>query len=114
MPYIDEERRKAVKNNVQTVSDVGELNYLVTEYIKACWKKDRHYSTIHALYKEMFLRPEKSRLLDFLKRRTAQEYTSTDIHVAGQLAFFEFYRREVGKYEDEKIKNNGDVYNEEK
>lgn len=67
--------------NADTPKTCGELNYAVTMLmIKYCKEKGHSYQTIN------------------------------DIHGAVSGALHEFQRRVVGKYEDQKIKENGDVY----
>jgi hypothetical protein len=80
MPYINEERRDAIKsfNDPRTA---GELNYVLTGICRDYWyEHGPNYATIN------------------------------DIVGALEGAKLEFYRRVAAPYEDEKIKENGDVY----
>lgn len=64
-----------------TAKNCGELNYAITLLLIKYWEeKGASYQTIN------------------------------DIHGAASGALHEFQRRVVGKYEDQKIKENGDVY----
>ncbi len=82
MPYINQERRDDFECEDPDFPGVsGELNFVLTKIIKEYW--DLHgpaYQTIN------------------------------DIVGALEGAKLEFYRRIAVPYEDEKIKQNGDVY----
>ena len=87
-PYITEATRKAIeKYGDSVIQHPGELNYKITTV-----------------------------MLEYLKRISHNRKLSyADYNVViGVLesAKLEFYRRAVSKYEDEKIKENGDVYND--
>lgn len=85
MPYIKKARRKAITMR-QTAKDPGELNYAITILIL-----DYIYSK----------RDE----------RGAIKYQDiNDVLGAVEGAKLEFYRRFAAEYEDDKIKENGDVY----
>jgi len=80
MPYINQERRDAIKsfNDPRTA---GELNYVLTGICRDYWHKlGPNYATIN------------------------------DIIGALEGAKLEFYRRVAVPYEEQKIKDNGDVY----
>jgi hypothetical protein len=85
MPYIeDQDLRKTLKDNAALVADIcdpGALNFFITVLLLAYVKK------------------------------TGKKYLTLCV-VMGTLicVAFEFYRRFVSPYEDEKIKENGDVY----
>lgn len=85
MPYIKQERRDALTATLRPLPDTpknpGELNYMITKLLVQYWEEHGHsYATINA------------------------------IHGACGCALHEFQRRVVGKYEDQKIQENGDVY----
>jgi hypothetical protein len=85
MPYIKQERRDAMAHTLLPKPDdpqnAGELNYAITILLLNYWHSKGHsYQTIN------------------------------DIVGACCGAVHEFQRRIVGKYEDQKIKENGDVY----
>lgn len=90
MPYIRPNLRQrlvtTLSNNVAQVGldqfpdQAGELNYVITEVIKAYYNNDRCYQSIN------------------------------DIIGALEGAKLEFYRRVATPYEDQKIQENGDVY----
>ena len=97
MPYINQDRREQIfkkkihdtyvshQIEVDNVTTAGELNYAVTELIKAFYFNGKPgYERINA--------------------------------IVGALegAKLEFYRRIATQYEEEKIKENGDVYPETK
>jgi hypothetical protein len=81
LPYIDQEARKRIGLYRESPKTAGELNYLITNL-----------------------------LLDYYRNRGARYQQINDVLGALEGAKHEFYRRIVGKYEDQKIKENGDVY----
>ncbi len=81
MPYIKPERRVRILEFKEPPQDAGELNFLISHII---W----NYIS--------------------LKREKYQHYN--DVLGALEGAKLELYRRKIAPYEDEKIKENGDVY----
>lgn len=85
MPYIKQDRRDTLQvtflDPTAKIETVGELNYMLTKLIQFyAGEKGTSYQTIN------------------------------DIVGALEGAKLEFYRRVASPYEDEKIKENGDVY----
>lgn len=82
MPYIKQEPRHYLDSIICRFGDLnpGEIAYVITKLLLKLIGKTPHY----ALYATAF------GILETVK--------------------MEFYRREVGGYEDEKIQQNGDVY----
>ena len=81
MPYIKQERREPLDTGRAHPAQSGELNYKITQVIRDYW--DFHgpaYQTIN------------------------------DIVGALEGVKLEFYRRIAVPYEEQKIKDNGDVY----
>jgi hypothetical protein len=80
MPYIDQERRRALDHDNASPRHAGELNYLIfhliEDYIR---EKGLHYQTLNDV----------TGVLESVKQ--------------------ELYRRLTGPYEDEKIAENGDI-----
>lgn len=87
MPYIKQEARKDLDNQINilgyTIGNVGELNYVITRIVAQYL--DLQSLTLH--YKDL---NEVIGVLECAKQ--------------------ELYRRLAAPYEDEKIKENGDVY----
>ena len=90
MPYIHPESRRMLDNTINNLIaclerhtaleiSVGELNYVVTCLVFAKWRNNTSYSTGNAIIGML------------------------------ECAKTEFYRRHLAPYEDEKIKQNGDV-----
>lgn len=90
MPYIKQEDRNKFESLVQEMYDKnvhftsgGELNFLISSLCDSYWQiSDQNYQAI------------------------------SDIMAALEGAKLEFYRRKAAPYEDRKLKENGDVYNE--
>lgn len=80
MPYITPEQREDLDTFTRAPQTAGELNYWLT-----CW------------------------LMDYYKKHPSYQ-TINDIVGVLECAKLEFYRRVVVPYEDNKIKENGDVY----
>ena len=81
MPYIKPEKRAGLLTHAACPVTAGELNFLITSFCLEYWHEfGRNYATIN------------------------------DIVGALEGAKLEFYRRVAAPYEDEKIKENGDVY----
>ncbi|MBC8147097.1 MAG: hypothetical protein H8E98_03850 [Bacteroidetes bacterium] len=81
MPYIKQERRKEIENG-ELPENSGELNFVVTSLI------DKYLMN---------------------KGKTRYTHLNDAIGVI-ECVKLELYRRIVSPYEDEKIKENGDVY----
>lgn len=80
MPYIKQEQRNRLATDGAFPNMSGELNYRITKEIFDYFKDHPNYQGIN------------------------------DIVGALESAKMEFYRRIVAHYEDQKIKENGDVY----
>ena len=82
MPYIDQRSRDLIDNYIQTPYSGGELQYIIAAHIQK-----------------------------FLEDKPEVRYADLE-DVMGALAGaqMEFYREVVAPYEDEKIKQNGPVY----
>ena len=84
MPYIKAHKRRRIDcdlANLPNMNNSGELNYVLTKII-----------------------------LSYLNQKGCGYSTMNDIVGALDSAKAEFQRRVVAPYEDEKIKENGDVY----
>jgi len=84
MPYISQEDRRKFQASLQAlpaINSAGELNYLFTEIA-----------------------------LRYLKSKGLRYQHLNDISGALTNANLELYRRIAASYEDEKIEENGDVY----
>ena len=80
MPYISDEYKELLDGGMP-VTNPGQLNYMITQTIKRYWTN------------------------------SAQNYQAVnDIVGAMEGAKQEFYRRVAVPYEENKIKENGDVY----
>ena len=80
MPYITQGARTRIEMG-DVPQTAGELNYAFTRLI-----------------------------VRYVDSKGLSYGTCADIEAAGQGALREFYRRVVGPMEDEKIKQNGDIY----
>lgn len=83
MPYIKKNRRAALTIDKAVPDTAGELNFCFT-----------------------------TKALEYLNTHGLSYATINDIMGAFEGAKVEFYRRVAVPYEDQKIKENGDVYND--
>lgn len=81
MPYISQEARKDLYYNGATPENAGELNYLITQVI-----------------------------IDYLEEHGESYQRYNDVVGTLECCKLEIYRRLISEYEDEKIKENGDVF----
>ena len=81
MPYINEKRRREILTEFSTPKNAGELNYLIT-----------------------------TNLITYMYEKGESYQTYNDIIGALEGVKLELYARKIRPYEDEKIKDNGDVY----
>ena len=79
MPYIDKQARRMLMNT-NNVQSAGEIQYLIAIMIKT-----------------------------YIQQNGLSYQTCNDVMGALAGAQMEFYRRTVAPYEDEKIKENGDI-----
>lgn len=109
MPYVDKESRIRIQEGLEGVVTVGDLNYVITKVILACWMEKPKYETLHLMRKEMLIEPKSSRFLQNLRTQMADRFTVGDIYAAAAEAYQEF-RDRVGKlYEAIKCHENGDI-----
>lgn len=83
MPYIKNNIRVSLREAPEMIENAGELNYSFTMVI-----------------------------LNYTDNKKLSYATINDIMGALEGAKLEFYRRVVVPYEEKKMKENGDVYNE--
>jgi len=110
MPYLIEERKKALNQGNRHNLNEGDANYLYTQFFLKRWKLESTYKQIH-FFKKLAAHPSfdtEFQEIDHSIRLTGM--LDSDRQAARELAFLEFYRRVGSKYEDKKIELNGDVY----
>jgi hypothetical protein len=83
MPYLKHDEREALKITVPRMEDVGELNYVLTQVIKA-----------------------------YVGQSALRYWVINDVMGALECAKLEFFRRVAIPYENIKRKENGDVYDD--
>lgn len=81
MPYINKERRGGLDNNNISPRIAGELNYMFTKTI-----------------------------IKYIKNNGESYQIYNEIIGALECCKLEIYRRLIAKYEEQKIKQNGDVF----
>ncbi len=80
MPYIEKERRRALDDDSASPQHAGELNYVICGVIE-----------------------------EYIQEQSLRYQTLNDITGVLESVKQELYRRITGPYEDEKIKENGDI-----
>jgi len=122
MPYIKQERRKAVEGG--DIKNVGELNYYITMKILGYVKeKGESYATwcdAFSVLEMARIRPMDAKIFDYPDR--LHELSNSILPVLhlwpntcealATIAMVEqeFYRRRIGPYESRKAEENGDVF----
>jgi len=82
MPYIEDKRRKQLAwTDCYSAQTPGELNYVITMLLQR-----------------------------YIKEKGESYTTYNEVMGVLQCTGLELYRRKIAEYEDEKIKENGDVY----
>lgn len=109
MPYVNNESREAISLGLSGVKTVGDLNYVISKIILACWLEKPEYSTLHTMRREMTIEPKYSRVLQKLRLELADRFTTGDIYAAAAEAYSEFHARVGRVYEDLKRSENGDI-----
>lgn len=102
MPYIEDDKRRKELDEGDFPKNGGEANYLITtQQIIPAWLASPRYHTIEKL------------AIEYLQTVSISPWKtiSQEVYSAARiLAFLEFYERVGRPYEDQKIKENGDVY----
>jgi hypothetical protein len=88
MPFIKPEQRKKVEET-GTWEQPGDLCYMKYKPMMEKWREKRSWTAFHNMTKDLF---------DIDDEKTAK-----------LLAFLVFFSREVMRYENEKVEENGDV-----
>ncbi len=112
MPYLKQESKDALAKDPGMAKNEGDFNYLFTRAMIAFWmKKDnQRYQTIHNLKKASLQPSTVEEVMEVESLLTIKSVPMEDRKAARELAFAEFYRRVGQVYEDQKISENGDVY----
>ena len=109
MPYIEQDFRDKIKQTLQNIQTVGDLNYAITQVILATWLAQPRYATIHELRKAYVTEPKHNVFLNHLRYVLCDKFSVADVYTASAEAFWEF-RDRVGKiYEAKKCVLNGDL-----
>jgi len=111
MPYVNESKREAIKNNLRTgITAIGDVNYVYTLYIIERWTAKPQYATILDLKTIMYegYRPVEIQTLDRIV--ASRGWDVQEVMASKKAAYDEFYLRVARFYEMEKAHENGDVY----
>lgn len=107
MPYCTDAEKAQARVRLNYPLSFGELNYLFTlEFIKL-FRETPKYFVVHQILEH------RNGFIDNFRNKLDNNMSRSHYETAFDLAFAEFYRRVVSKYEDKKAKENGDVYVEE-
>lgn len=112
MPYVRQVVRPKLLEDPRYAHDVGDLNFLYSNVYKALWIKEKGYKTIEFISSIGLSHEEPQFIkdLDFILRKKG--FSEQQLIRAKFLAFHEFMRRIGNKYEDKKILENGDIYDD--
>lgn len=110
MPHIVKESRKYFDEHPEQAKTDGDVCYvLYTKIVKPTWDKEPRWTTYAKLRKSAHdprLIPELMPLVTSLIKNGADQMTVVEAY---NLAIEELHRLYVSKYEDEKIKENGEA-----
>lgn len=109
MPNIPVSEQEEVKKNPATIISYGQLNYFITLTMIEAFKHVPRYDTIHEIYRDFVQEPKKNGFLQRMETEFADRFTIGDIRTAAAEAYLEFHRRIVSRYEDIKVKLNGEL-----
>lgn len=108
MPQINKARRQPLKDRKESMKEVGDVCYLITDLIIIPqWREAPRWTTISQLRRMLVQQPDLNKLKSLLR---GCPFDDTEILNQAALAFEEFYRRCGGTYEDTKARQNTDVY----
>lgn len=119
MPYISQESRKKIKENNYSGLSYGDMVYIIYCHLLKIWNRKKSFKIIFLTYRKYveFDIVHLSRFLLLLESKSDcignHIFRLTDLLCASKLAWFEMKRRYFDKYEDEKIKENGDIFSED-
>lgn len=115
MPYIPtNSRREILRKDHFAARTKGEVNFVFSIMFLDIFKANKRYDTIHDLRKIVVtpsINPDFENMF-YQIPRNGSGLDQTDIRVALDNAWTEFYDRVGRKYEDKAVKKNGDIYAE--
>lgn len=104
MPFIAEEARKSIAAG-KLAETPGEVCYLFYQDFVLMWGRLKRWTTVHQM-----LKMKSQHIADVLYEEVSRSHLdAADAAVAWELAWKEFYDRHIRPYEDQKLKENGDI-----
>lgn len=111
MPFIEPRSRDRIKLLGCEVSEnVGDLCYVFYKHMMLCWEDEPRWRTAHRMFRQFSEEPEATEYFQHVYDKVMHKFELADVVCAAKLAFIEFYRNHVSKYEDLKRDENGDIF----
>lgn len=110
MPYLTEERKGELLKEPGLARTSGDWNYMYTSAMIKAWSAKQSYATIHAIKLAVRNPTHCEQIMEVESFFAFLNVALEDRFAARELAFFEFMRRVGNNYENQKITENGDVY----
>lgn len=107
MPHITTAEKKELEQGRQVVK-MGDACFLFANFAITQFNNTPSWTTIHQI-KRALMYPFHNDDTHALIQKHMGHMDKVDVAVAADLAFVEFYRLVGSKYEDKKIKENGDA-----
>lgn len=108
MPQITRARRKPLVERKEPIKDVGDICYLITaQIIIPMWMAEPRWTTISKIRRMLVKDVDLNKLKSLLR---GCPFDDTEILNQAALAYEEFYRRCGANYENDKARQNTDVY----
>lgn len=110
MPFVEPRNRDLIKiHGPSACESVGDLCYVFYCHIMTVWREEPRWRTAHRLFKDFSEQPKACEYFEYVYNKLANKFELADVVCAAKLAYNEFYRNHVSKYEDLKRVENGDI-----
>jgi len=110
MPFTEQKSRERIKLlGVEACKNVGVLCKVFYAHIMRTWREEPRWRTAHRMFRQFSEEPEATWYFNYVYDRVQTKFELADVVCAAKLAYMEFYRNHVSKYEDQKRIENGDI-----
>ncbi len=110
MPFVEPRSRDRIKLlGCEASENVGDLTYVFYTHMVLAWNEEPRWRTAHRLFRQFSEEPETTEYFDYVYNKVMHKFELADVVCAAKLAYIEFYRNKVSKYEDQKQQENGTI-----
>lgn len=111
MPFIEPKNRDRINLLGCEASDnVGDICYVFYRHMVSMWNDEPRWRTAHRAFRQFSEEPENTDFFEYVYDKLMHKFELADVVCAAKLAYIEFYRNIVSKYEDKKREENGDIF----